>query len=240
MDTPQPGSPPYPFGPDSRFDKATSFLSRRSVRDTWIALSVLWILWAGLFNLFFHASTHLFSIAKQTFGGTRTVETRRAHAAVGQDTGPYSTAGADMATAVPGEVLVSENGRGRDFTESSSHAEAETVAVGGTSATRARNKGFFGRAADNIRVRIDRTHNLLRDLTLMLLLVLTLNTFGLGSGVLVLVLAWIYLALALMWALLMMLVESRILDMVLGSLEMLILLAMLIATYSTGWEVFHG
>lgn len=40
-----------------------------------------------------------------------------------------------------------------------------------------------------------------------------------------------------MWALLMMFVESRILDMVLGSMEMLILLAMLIAAYSIGWTI---
>ncbi|KAF9202899.1 hypothetical protein BGZ59_001916, partial [Podila verticillata] len=61
----------------------------------------------------------------------------------------------------------------------------------------------------------------------------------LGSGIVVLVLVWIYLAIALMWALLIMLVESRILDMVLGSIEMLILLAMLIAAYSIGWTVLQ-
>lgn len=37
----------------------------------------------------------------------------------------------------------------------------------------------------------------------------------------------------------MMLVESRILDMLLGSIEMLILLAMLIAAYTIGWTVFQ-
>ncbi|KAG0353738.1 hypothetical protein BG005_007033 [Podila minutissima] len=213
----------------SPHDVASSFLGRRSVRDTWIVLWVLWLFWAGLF------------IAKQTFGATHMVEARRAQrtAAVGQDTGPYSTADVDTAAPVPGEVLVPENERGREFAEPPTHAEAEAAAGAGTSPIRARTKGFFGRAADNIRERIDRTYTLVRDLTLMLLLVVTVNTFGLGSGTAVLVLSWIYLAIALMWALLMMLVESRILDMVLGSMEMLILLAMLIAAYSMGWEVFR-
>ncbi|KAG0307121.1 hypothetical protein BGZ97_000504, partial [Linnemannia gamsii] len=84
---------------------------------------------------------------------------------------------------------------------------------------------------------IDRTYNLIRDLTLMLLVVVTLNTFGLGSGVTVLVLAWIYLAVALFWAGMMMLIESRVIDMILGSLQMLILLAILIAAYAIGWSV---
>ncbi|KAG0323609.1 hypothetical protein BG000_002564 [Podila horticola] len=227
MASPQPPSP-YPLEPESRPGEATSFLGRRSVRDTWIALWVLWLLWAGLF------------IAKQTFGETRRAEARRVQdARVGHDTGPYSTAAVDTTAPVPGEVLVSENERGRELSESPTHAEAETAAVGGTRPARAHNKGLFVRAVDNMRERIDRTHKLVRDLTLMLLLVVTLNTFGLGSGVVVLVLAWIYLAIALMWALLMMLVESRILDMMLGSIEMLILLAMLIAAYSIGWEAVH-
>lgn len=101
---------------------------------------------------FFRASTHHFSIAKQTFGATHMVEARRAQrtAAVGQDTGPYSTADVDTAAPVPGEVLVPENERGREFAEPPTHAEAEAAAGAGTSPIRARTKGFFGRAADNI------------------------------------------------------------------------------------------
>ncbi|KAF9309271.1 hypothetical protein BG003_009949 [Podila horticola] len=185
MASPQPPSP-YPLEPESRPGQATSFLGRRSVRDTWIALWVLWLLWAGLF------------IAKQTFGETRRAEARRVQdARVGHDTDPYSTAAVDTTAPVPGEVLVPENERGRELSESPTHAEAETAAVGGTRPARAHHKGLFGRAIDNM------------------------------------------LAIALMWALLMMLVESRILDMMLGSMEMLILLAMLIAAYSIGWEAVH-
>ncbi|KAF9386765.1 hypothetical protein CPC16_007387 [Podila verticillata] len=257
MATPHPRSPTFPYPlPESRnHDEASSFLGRRSVRDTWIVLWVLWLLWAGLF------------MAKQTFGAARMVEARTAQraAAVGQDTGPFSTAGVDTAAPVRGEVLIPETEvRGREYAESPTHAEAIVGTTGGDGGhVGARgDKGFFDRAFDNIRERIDRTHTLVRDLTLMLLLVVTLNTFGkgffvrhlffvacssgdanfhhrLGSGIVVLVLVWIYLAIALMWALLIMLVESRILDMVLGSIEMLILLAMLIAAYSIGWTVLQ-
>jgi hypothetical protein len=42
-----------------------------------------------------------------------------------------------------------------------------------------------------------------------------------------------------MWVGLMLLVESRILDVLLGSVEMLLLLAMLIGAYVLGWEAFN-
>ncbi|KAF9210607.1 hypothetical protein BGZ59_009215, partial [Podila verticillata] len=100
MATPHPRSPTFPYPlPESRnHDEASSFLGRRSVRDTWIVLWVLWLLWAGLF------------MAKQTFGAARMVEARTAQraAAVGQDTGPFSTAGVDTAAPVRGEVLIPE------------------------------------------------------------------------------------------------------------------------------------
>jgi hypothetical protein len=71
----------------------------------------------------------------------------------------------------------------------------------------------------------------------MLFLVVTLNTFGLGSGVAVLILAWIFVAIALFWAGLMMLIESRVIDLILGTLAMLLLLGIFIANYVIGWSV---
>ncbi|KAF9428255.1 hypothetical protein BGZ94_002963 [Podila epigama] len=192
----------------------TAFLGRRSVRDTWITLFVLWLLWAGLF------------LAKQLF---RHKELRRAHhapAAVTTDAGPYSTAGATTGQS--------------DLPISDSERMGTTIAPGQSGHIRAHNdKGFLGRVGNNMRDRVDRTHDLIRDLTLMLLLVVTLNTFGRGSGIAVLVLSWIYLAVAILWAGVMILVESRILDLMMGALAMIILLAMLIAAYSMGWAVMH-
>ncbi|KAF9365495.1 hypothetical protein BGX34_009834 [Mortierella sp. NVP85] len=47
------------------------------------------------------------------------------------------------------------------------------------------------------------------------------------------------LAIAWMWVGLMLLVESRILDVMLGSLEMALLLAMLIGAYVLGWKSYY-
>ncbi|KAF9117410.1 hypothetical protein BGW39_002214 [Mortierella sp. 14UC] len=69
------------------------------------------------------------------------------------------------------------------------------------------------------------------------MVVVTLNTFGLGSGIAVLVLAWIFVAITLFWAGLMMLIESRIIDLIMGFIQMVILLAILIAAFAIGWDV---
>lgn len=93
-------------------------------------------------------------MAKQTFGTARIVEARTAQrtAAMGQDTGPYSTAGADTAAPVRGEMLVPDSERGREYAEPPTHAETGAGATDGDSGrVGARgNKGFFSRAVDNI------------------------------------------------------------------------------------------
>ncbi|KAF9919284.1 hypothetical protein BX616_009987 [Lobosporangium transversale] len=178
------------------------FWGRRSVRDSWIALWVMWMLWMFLF------------LAKQIFGSPRVYDARGDRVPAGTaapDVGPYGN---------------------------TAHHEA---AVGTTTAPVAapvnQHKGHFGRTANNMRERIRRTHNLVRDLTLMLLLALTVNAFGSGSAVFVNIMAWIFTALAFMWAGAIMMVESRILDMAFGVLEMLSILAILIAAYAMGWRV---
>ncbi|CAO3564668.1 unnamed protein product [Mortierella alpina] len=210
--------PTYPAYDNS--PHAATFFGRRSVRDTWIALWVLWLLWALLF------------LAKQTFGAVRFAQTNPPTGRVA--TGPPVTTGLDHGPYVVGVAPIQGGEQG----------PAATTNAGGTSTSahapetaRTAPTGFFSRAMDNIRDRILRTHNLVRDLTLMLLLVVTLNTFGRGSGVVILVLSWIYLAVVFLWAILMLLIESRIIDMILGTFQMLLLLAMLIAAYSVGWSV---
>ncbi|KAG0286166.1 hypothetical protein BGZ98_005197, partial [Dissophora globulifera] len=91
-------------------------------------------------------------------------------------------------------------------------------------------KNFLRQFRDNIGERIEKAHNLVRDLTLMLLLVVALNTFGERSMPKP-------LALAFLWAGLVMVIDFRIIDIVLGSVEMLLLLAMLIVAYSVGWRL---
>ncbi|KAG0053900.1 hypothetical protein BGZ83_000213 [Gryganskiella cystojenkinii] len=197
--------------------------------------------------------------ARQTFGAARLVEARhsaRATAASGAtlgegpatvggtDRGPYDASASPGSTPLPGAVAdeTGDNGTFQDNRTTEPTGMAPIITTTGTGplphqTTRPR-QGFFGRAMENIRERIDRTHDLVRDLTLMLLLVVTINTFGHGSGVTVLILVWIYLAIAFFWAGMMMLIESRIIDAILGSIEMLLLLAMLVAAYSIGWIIF--
>ncbi|KAF9188021.1 hypothetical protein BGZ51_000894 [Haplosporangium sp. Z 767] len=198
---------------------ATWFFGRRAVRDTWIAIWAMWLLWALLF------------VAKQAFSAARITEAQRAERVAAAEPvviperGPFDVS-SDV-TPIPGDNL----GAGSAMPVATEQLD-QPHPVG-----TARRGGFSGRIIDNIRDRILRTHDLIRDLTLMLLLVVTVNTFGLGSGILVLILTWIYLAIAFFWAGLMMLIESRILDMVMGTIEMVLLLAMLIAAYAIGWVV---
>ncbi|KAK3819868.1 MAG: hypothetical protein J3Q66DRAFT_335696 [Benniella sp.] len=198
---------------DRRQDTATSFLSRRSVRDTWIAIWVMWILWSLLF------------LAKQFFK-YRVIDTTRdrmvtTSAAVAPNADVYNGVGP---TGTSGIADPASDG-----------TLPTTAPVTG----RRHQKGLFNRATNDMRERVFRTHDLVRDLTLMLLLVVALNHFGLASGVFVLILTWIYLAIAWMWVGLMLLVESRVLDVLLGSVEMLLLLAMLIGAYVLGWKTYY-
>ncbi|KAF8948021.1 hypothetical protein BGZ47_006884 [Haplosporangium gracile] len=202
---------------------SAAFLGRRSVRDTWIAVSVLWIVWAMLF------------LARQTFGPTRVYDAPRGErvtssgAPMVSDQGPYDVQNGVAGTRGAHDPTMVGGANGTTTTAGLGHHGG----VGG------RNTGVFSRAVNSVRDRVDRTYKLIRDLTLMLLVVVTLNSFGLGSGVAVLILAWIYVGLALVWAGLIMLIESRVIDLIMGTLEMLLLLGILIAAYVVGWNVLH-
>ncbi|OAQ32332.1 hypothetical protein K457DRAFT_889264 [Linnemannia elongata AG-77] len=227
--TPFPAAGGYPIYADSgplhgqNVGNAAAFLGRRSVRNAWIAVSVLWVVWAMLF------------LARQTFGPTRVYNAPRSGGVgssgvpVSADQGPYDVQNGVGPTSSGG---VGTGGVGTGVTGSG----VATTGVSGHHGTAARG-GFFTRAVDNVRDRIDRTYKLIRDLTLMLLLVVALNSFGLGSGTAVLILSWIFVAVALFWAGLIMLIESRIIDLLLGTLEMLLLLGIFICAYALGWSV---
>ncbi|KAF9905431.1 hypothetical protein EC991_001659 [Linnemannia zychae] len=228
-----PHSPSYAIGdggppPGSEnIGYAAGFLGRRAVRDTWIAVAILWIVWAILF------------LARQTFGPTRVFDAPRSergmtsNVPVATEGGPYDVQNgvAGGGTRDPGPTL--GNGGVSGAGDVSGAGGVAHRPGGGV----ARNRGFLHRTVDSVRDRVDRTYKLVRDLTLMLMVVVTLNTLGLGSGVAVLVLTWIFLGITLIWAGLMMLIESRIIDLVLGFLQMLILLGIVIAAFAIGWDV---
>ncbi|KAK3808149.1 MAG: hypothetical protein JOS17DRAFT_766001 [Linnemannia elongata] len=205
---------------------AVAFLGSSSVRNTWVAVSVLWIIWGILF------------LARQTFGPTRVFNTPRnergvsSNAPVVAEQGPYDVQNGSAPISGAG----ARGGVAQDQTAVGGVDSGTATATGHHDAA-GRNKGFFTRAVDNVRDRIDRTYKLIRDLTLMLFFVVTLNSFGLGSGNTVLILSWIYVAFALLWAGLMMVIESRVIDLILGTIEMLLLFAILIIAFVVGWSV---
>ncbi|KAG0379642.1 hypothetical protein BGX24_012357 [Mortierella sp. AD032] len=201
-------------------DYTTAFLGRRSVRDTWIAIWVLWIVWAMLLH-------------RRVFDPPRGERVVTSSTPVVADQGPYDVHH-------NGSSPIAGDGGARDQDQTILNSDGVGSGAGdvsGAGATHRRGNGFFWRAADNVRDRVGRTYSLIRDLTLMLMVVVTVNTFGLGSGVAVLILTWIYLLIALFWAGMMMMIESRIIDVVLGTLQMLILLAILITAFVMGWAV---
>ncbi|KAF9935284.1 hypothetical protein FBU30_004859 [Linnemannia zychae] len=198
-----------PGFPSSNNGPLSPFLGLHSVRSTWIALFVLWIFWALLF------------LTKQMFGSTQI----------------FGAPNKDRAVATSGAPVVAEQGPydvhdAAPVTNSAPRAQEPAVAT-----TANRRSGFFRRSIASMRERVERTHDLIRDLTLMLFLVVAVNTLGQGSGRSVLILTWIYLAFALCWAALLMMVESRVLDLILGLIQMLILLAILIIAFAAGWAV---
>ncbi|GJJ76526.1 hypothetical protein EMPS_08885 [Entomortierella parvispora] len=181
------------------------------------------------------------SFVKQTFGAARvagarqtasvTVANNMSDVQSVHDSGTAAaTVNGPFGFALPPPVLDGNQGAGSEDINIAQPVPTTTPAA-------PPRQGSFDRAVENVRERVDRAYDLVRDLTLMLLLVVTVNTFGLGSGIAMLILVWVYLSVAVFWASLMMLIENRIIDMVLGSIEMLLLLAMLIAAYAIGWTV---
>ncbi|KAF9115507.1 hypothetical protein BGX27_007522 [Mortierella sp. AM989] len=95
-----------------------------------------------------------------------------------------------------------------------------------------------GHRRRNVVDRLKRMQSLLRDLTLMLLVILAFNTFGRGSGVTALILTWIYFVIAILWVGAIFLLDSHILNTIFATVAVLILLAISIVAYSTGWPIF--
>jgi hypothetical protein len=120
-----------------------AFLGRRSVRDTWIAVSVLWIIWAMLF------------VARQAFRSTRVFNAPRGERAaatsapVSAEQGPYDVQ--DGLTPMPGGGA----GNGTATTGVSGHRGVAgngtaTTGVSGHHGGAGRRGGFCSRAVDDV------------------------------------------------------------------------------------------
>ncbi|KAF9978226.1 hypothetical protein BGZ73_003230 [Actinomortierella ambigua] len=158
------------------FEDILRFATSRSVRNAWIALWCLWMIWALLF------------LAKQVLGG-------QAARRVGT---PHHNA-----------------------------AAAPT--------TEYREKGFIGRGIDSLHARVTRASDLARDLTLFLLIGLTVNSIAHGAGVSVLTLAWIYFVVSVLWLAIVLVFDNFIIDVIMGTIQFGIILAILSIAYRYGW-----
>ncbi|KAL1933925.1 hypothetical protein VTP01DRAFT_8015 [Rhizomucor pusillus] len=157
------------------FYQMTEFLTDWHVRVTWVAFTVLWLLWAISWTL------------RHMFGGdaaaTNYVDNTNA-------TSTTATAAAANAPAA-----------------GTTDPETGAAAPGATTTTTNPNNpggklGFLGSPpawGQNVYNRMNRSHDILRDLVLMLLSVLVINTFARGSTRGVMIVAWIFLAFAIVW-----------------------------------------
>ncbi|CAG8681949.1 1164_t:CDS:2 [Funneliformis caledonium] len=99
-------------------------------------------------------------------------------------------------------------------------------------------KGGFAEIMDNGPRRAARIS---RDLLLGLLTALVINTLGrgagTGSGRAVEILTWIFVGLAIIWLLVEMAMDNKIIRFIFGFVEYSILLVIFILAYSSGWRI---
>ncbi|CEG68126.1 hypothetical protein RMATCC62417_04443 [Rhizopus microsporus] len=147
------------------------FLADWHVRVTWIAFTTLWVLWGFAWFI------------RNAFGGDGSHVIQPAGHATNTTTNANTatTANAVDPTAPP---------------------STDPEAGAATNTTAAQNqKKFLAAPAWSVGVfnRLNRAHDMLRDLVLMLLSVLTINTFAHGSTRAVMILAWIFFAFAVVY-----------------------------------------
>lgn len=143
-----------------------NYLSDWHVRTTWIAFMTLWVFWG------------LAWFVRNAFGGDgdHVIQSTQQ---VAHD--PHSAAVHDPAVVTDPETGVATN-----------------TAAATTATPVVHNKQYLAAPAWSVGVfnRLNRAHDLLRDLVLMLLSVLTLNTFARASTRAVMIIAWFFVALA--------------------------------------------
>jgi len=238
------------------YETTDGFLTRRSVRDSWIALFLLWIIWAILFitkqavgKLSFsrHPPSQpsdplsnrdpgsLSEEGRKNYGGSYTasggpVGTSGSNVPVTSSTTQVGLGATQAVSAAQQEHDIQQENQREHERRQQAHPRNTGITGSGDG-----HRGLLSRGSTNMRERISRTHGLARDLTMMLLLALTLNSFGRGSGVVVLILSWIYVGTALMWLSCALLFRNGVVDAFFGTIQMLLILVILILAFSLGW-----
>ncbi|CAO0799240.1 unnamed protein product [Mucor circinelloides] len=150
-----------------------TFLTDWHVRVTWIAFMTLWVLWG------------LAWFIRNAFGGDST----STH---------VNTIQSSAQIAAANDVSHLNNDPNHVVTD------PETGGVAGTTATNGvhhKKTQYLAAPAWSVNVfnRLNRAHDMLRDLVIMLLSVLTLNTFARASTRAVMIIAWIFVAFAVVY-----------------------------------------
>ncbi|KAI7901495.1 uncharacterized protein BX663DRAFT_514624 [Cokeromyces recurvatus] len=142
------------------------------VRVTWIAFMTLWVLWG------------LAWFSRHAFGGDASTHYQNANYStqVGHDPNVTTTTDPEL-----GGVGVGAN---------TTTAQGTTAGYNNTAHKQPLSAPAW---SVNIFNRLNRAHDMLRDLVLMLLSVLTLNTFARASTRAVMIIAWIFLAFAVIY-----------------------------------------
>jgi hypothetical protein len=141
------------------------------VRVTWIAFMTLWVLWG------------LAWFIRNAFGGD---------------------SGSTHVNTIQSNAQISAANDGSNLNNDPNHVatDPETGGIANTSGTH-HHKNTKPLAAPawsvNVFNRLNRAHDMLRDLVLMLLSVLTLNTFARASTRAVMIIAWIFVAFAIVY-----------------------------------------
>ncbi|KAL7328046.1 hypothetical protein PS15p_206374 [Mucor circinelloides] len=150
-----------------------TFLTDWHVRVTWIAFMTLWVLWG------------LAWFIRNAFGG----DSASTH---------VNTIQSSAQIAAANDVSHLNNDPNHVVTD------PETGGVAGTTATNGvhhKKTQYLAAPAWSVNVfnRLNRAHDMLRDLVLILLSVLTLNTFARASTRAVMIIAWIFVAFAIVY-----------------------------------------
>jgi hypothetical protein len=151
-----------------------SFLQDRHVRTTWIAFMTLWVFWG------------LAWFVRNAFGG---------------DTSATQVNTIQSSGQIAADPTLRNNATSTVDPETGAPVNANTdpnATTAATTGTHHKKVAPLAAPAWSLKIfnRLNRAHDLLRDLVLMLLSVLTLNTFARASTRGVMIIAWIFVALA--------------------------------------------
>ncbi|KAI8092465.1 uncharacterized protein BX664DRAFT_384030 [Halteromyces radiatus] len=167
------------------FPTVASFVSDWHVRVTWIAFSTLFVIWGVCW------------MARHCFGSSDELANMNVAGVAPQSNQPVITATPDPTA---GGVAAAGAGAAAGTTDPTANPEAGAQSSSAPSnPAAAKLLESTPPWGQHIFHRMNRGHNLIRDLLFMLLCVLVLNTFARGSTRAVMIIAWLFVAFAIVF-----------------------------------------